>query len=156
MKSRNLILVAIVAAGGWFGLKGVLRLFKSDEELVRECVTSFLDSLASGNRGRALSLTTNDFVIRYRNHVYSRREFAEHLAWRFFRGERIVVSGKIARLSVEEEDGKATLVWKGEAYLKSVKDSRRVGNVHRGRGIFDLRKEGGSWVIEQITTEREE
>jgi hypothetical protein len=151
MRIQNVVFALSALLLCYVAYRGISCSLKSDETRVREIVGEFTQAFRDGDRGTILSLVSQDFEVIWGRRSFSRRDMADHLAFRFLRGERLVLEGEVRECVVNGDA--AQVVWKGSAFWKRRSGTRLRRIPRTGSGTLFFRKTGGSWLVERVVAE---
>jgi len=150
VKARAVAAFLLVLLGVYSAYRGIASFTRSDRERIQLLFDELTEAFASGNRRAVLSYLSDDVLVEYRRETLSRSEIGQHLAFRFVRGERIVLDGGITELKIDRAEKRAEVLWSGRVWLRDVRSGRRVGRLWRGTARIEFQKRGGEWLIVRV------
>ncbi len=143
MNKKYSIVLLLIIAGACVLYLLLMQKQGTDEEIINGMVQDFAAYFADGELGSIKELLTEDFELTRKRNIMSKEELSKVLKFQFFRGNRILLSGRVERMEFNEEKTRAEVVWEGKVRMKG----RSENWTDSGTGHLVFTRRSGGWLL---------
>lgn len=145
MDKKKLLIFAAILVALYFGWQWMRSAFQTEEDAIKNVIAQLTEAFSERHVGHVQDHLTEDFYLSYFGRSMSYRDMSNNLRGIFIRGNSIIISGSVDRITIEED--RANVIWRGTVHT----EGKVRGFRDRGTGELEFIKSDGEWLLEKAT-----